>query len=138
MKLLLDTHIWLWSLLEPKHLSRRVAKALVHPNNEIWISPVSAWEILLLGAKGRLNVKRDGVKEDGDINRWVERILSRTSFREAPLTNEVVMAMQKTDLPHRDTADRFLAATAAAFGLTLVTADENLIRGAGYSVLANQ
>lgn len=133
MKLLLDTHIWLWSLLEPKRLSRRVTKALLNAGNEVWISPVSTWEILLLVAKGRLDVKGDG-----DAHRWIEEILSRTSFREAPLTHEVVIAMRKIDLPHRDPADRFIAATAASFGLTLVTADENLIRGRGYSVYANR
>jgi PIN domain nuclease of toxin-antitoxin system len=133
MKLLLDTHILLWSLLEPKRLSRRVTKALLNAGNELWISPVSTWEILLLGAKGRLEVKGDG-----DVHRWIEEIVSRTSFREAPLTHEVVMSMHKIDLPHRDPVDRFLAATAASFGLTLVTADENLIQGRGYSVYANR
>lgn len=132
MKLLLDTHIWLWSLLEPKRLSKRVSKALSSDDNEVWISPVSTWEILLSGAKGRLNVKGD------DIHRWVEEILSRRLFREAPLTNEVVMAMDKVELPHRDPADRFLAATARYFDLTLVTADKNLISGRGYSVMANR
>jgi PIN domain nuclease of toxin-antitoxin system len=133
MKLLLDTHIWLWSLLEPARLSRRVTKALLNPVNEVWISPVSTWEISLLGAKGRLNVKGDG-----EVYRWIEEIVSRPSFREAPLTNEVVMALRKVHLPHRDPAARFLAATAVSFGLTLVTADENLIGGRGYSVYANR
>ena len=136
MKLLLDTHILLWSLLEPKRLSRRVAKALSDTGNEIWISPVSTWEILLLVAKRRLDIL--DVKGDGNVHRWVEEVLSRTSFREAPLTHEVVIGMHRIDLPHRDPADWFLAATAIGFGLTLVTADENLIRGRGYSVLANK
>ena len=46
--------------------------------------------------------------------------------------------MARIELPHRDPADRFLAATAKHFGLTLVTADANLIRGRGYAVLANK
>jgi PIN domain nuclease of toxin-antitoxin system len=133
MKLLLDTHILLWSLLEPRRLSKRVTKALLNVGNELWISPVSTWEILLLGAKGRLDVKGDG-----DVHHWIEEIVSRTSFREAPLTHEVVMSMRKINMPHRDPADRFLAATAVSFGLTLVTEDENLIRGRGYSVYANR
>ena len=41
MKLLLDTHIWLWSTLEPQRLARRVGKALADPANELWLSPVS-------------------------------------------------------------------------------------------------
>lgn len=53
MKLLLDTHIWIWSLAEPKRLSRRVHTDLIDTNNELWLSPVSTWEALLLYAKGR-------------------------------------------------------------------------------------
>jgi PIN domain nuclease of toxin-antitoxin system len=51
MKLLLDTHIWLWSLLEPRRLSGRVAKALADSRNELWFSPVSTWEILIFFAE---------------------------------------------------------------------------------------
>jgi PIN domain nuclease of toxin-antitoxin system len=131
--LLLDTRILLRSLLDPAQLSLRVAKALLHDGNQIWILPVSTREIPLLGGKGRLNLWGDG-----DVHRWIEDILSRNLFREAPLTNEVVRRMHKIDLPHRDPAVRFLAATALSFGLTLGTADANLIRGKGYSVLANQ
>ena len=48
MKLLLDTHIWLWSVLEPHRLSRRVAKALQDSSNELWLSPISIWELIVL------------------------------------------------------------------------------------------
>jgi PIN domain nuclease of toxin-antitoxin system len=51
MRLLLDTHIWIWSLAEPKRLSRRVQNELRDVNNELWLSPVSTWEALLLHAK---------------------------------------------------------------------------------------
>ena len=54
MRLLLDTHIWLWSLLEPKNLSRRVSQALESPSNELWLSPVSTWEFFLLARKKRI------------------------------------------------------------------------------------
>jgi PIN domain nuclease of toxin-antitoxin system len=131
MKLLLDTHIWLWSVLEPKRLSRRIAKILTATESEIWISPVSTWEILILSGKGRLGL-------EPNAHQWIGAAMTRTSFREAPLTQEVVMGMRTLELPHRDPADWFLAATAKSFGLTLVTADANLIHGHGYSVLANR
>jgi PIN domain nuclease of toxin-antitoxin system len=133
VKLPLDTHIWLWSVLEPQRLCGCVTDALLQTENEIWISPISTWEILFPGAKGRLNVGADG-----DVLLWIQEVMSRTSFREAPLTDEVILGMPKIALPHRDPADRFLAATAACFDLTLVTADENLIHGRGYSVLADR
>ena len=51
-KLLLDTHIWLWSTLEPQRLTRRVDKALRNPVNELWLSPVSVGELVVLLPQG--------------------------------------------------------------------------------------
>ena len=59
MKFLLDTHIWIWSALEPDRLSHSVSKALADPANEIWISPISIWEILLLSQKKRFTLQPD-------------------------------------------------------------------------------
>jgi len=56
---------------------------------------------------------------------------------DAPLTFEVASMLPALSMPHGDPADRFLAATAKAFGLTLITADRNLSRTEGISVLAN-
>jgi len=129
VKLLLDTHIWLWSLAEPQRLSRRVRQELTDAANELWLSPVSTWEALLLHAKGRIRL-RGGVRE------WVT---SATSFfREAPLTHEIVLTAQELALAHNDPADRFLAATAGTLGLTLVTADERLLGLGTIASLANR
>src|SRR5436309_3246465 len=51
VRLLLDTHIWLWSLLDPKKLTPRVVKALEKVENELWLSPMSTWELLILVGK---------------------------------------------------------------------------------------
>jgi len=48
MKLLLDTHIWTWSQLEPWRITSEVTKKLGDPRNELWLSPVSIWELVLL------------------------------------------------------------------------------------------
>lgn len=131
VRLLLDTHIWIWSEGRPKRLSRRVARALADSRNELWLSPISIWETLLLSRKGRVILH-------GGPTAWIASALSRSPFREAPLTYEVALATEDIILPHLDPIDRFLAATARVYDLTLITADENLIRGEGYSVLANQ
>ena len=60
MNFLLDTHIWLWSLLEPERLSRGVASALAARGARRWLSPLSVWEALLLIERGRLTVDRPG------------------------------------------------------------------------------
>ena len=128
MKLLLDTHIWLWSLREPQRLSRLVLQELKSASNEIWLSPVSTWEALLLRAKGRI------VIDD------VEELLASSSkeLREAPLTHEIVIAAARLPLVHADPADRFLAATAEVLGLTLVTADRRLLGLGKIATMANR
>ena len=118
MTFLLDTHIWVWSMLEPGRLSPRVAKLLRPEAHELWLSPVSVWEILHLHAKGRIRLDPEPVA-------WVRAATSST--REAPLTQEIVLAAHSLKWPHRDPADRFLAATAQVLGLTLVTADVRLL-----------
>lgn len=131
MKLLLDTHIWLWSLLEPKKLSRRVLKELESTSNELWLSPISTWEVLMLCEKRRVVVNED-------TGKWIDKALSAVGLREAPLTHDVAVESRSIQLPHRDPADKFLVATAKVFDLTLVTADRNLIAAKGISVLANR
>ncbi len=130
MKLLLDTHIWMWSLGEPHRLSRRVSKELADPQNELWLSPISIWEAVLLFRKKRVQISTD-------FTTWLANSLSDLPVIEAPLTFEVARTLPTVAVPHEDPADLFLAATAKAFGLTLITADRNLIKTEGISVLAN-
>ena len=129
MRLLLDTHIWLWSLAEPKRLSRRIQQELREQKNELWLSPVSTWEALLLHARGRIRLH-------GEVRDWVTR--ATMHLREAPLTQEIVAAAQELPLQHQDPADRFLAATADVLGLTLVTADQRLLGLGKIATLANR
>lgn len=130
MKLLLDTHIWLWMLIDPARLSSRVDEQLRLEDNELWLSPVTIWETLLLSEKQRLEL-------DPDAHSWVRHQLGTGAFREAPLTWEIAAESRLMNIEHEDPADRFLAATARVCGLTLVTADQRLLRAPGYAVLAN-
>lgn len=131
MKLLLDTHIWVWSALQPGRLSTRVARQLINPANEIWLSAVSVWELRLLHDKGRLKLVPDAVT-------WIQDNLTRLNIREAPLTFEVALAISSMNWPHNDPVDGFIAATAKVFGLTLVTADDQLANLRDISVLSNR
>jgi PIN domain nuclease of toxin-antitoxin system len=131
MKLLLDTHIWLWSVLEPERLSRRVAKEIQDTRNELWLSPISIWELIALWQKGRM-------VPGEDMEAWVPSALRTLPLQEAPVTYEVARETGRLQLPHRDPADRFLLATAKVFELTLVTADESLLKVRNISVLANR
>jgi len=129
LKLLLDTHIWIWSLNDPERLGKRVLQEMRDPANQVWLSPVSTWEALVLNAKGRLQLPPD-------LADWVAR--ATAPFREAPLTHEIAFASRWLPLPSQDPADRFLAATARVLSLTLVTADASLLGLGEIATLANR
>ncbi len=84
----------------------------------------------MLHRKGRLKIPEG-------FSTWVTRALTTLPLSEAPLTFEVAEALSTINLPHSDPADLFLAASAKVFGLTLVTADRNLVRTSEISVLEN-
>jgi PIN domain nuclease of toxin-antitoxin system len=129
LNLLLDTHIWLWSLEDNKRLGKRVLGELQNPENRVWLSPISTWEVLLLHARGRIRLS-------ADPGSWVARATAPLS--EAPLTHEIALAAHNLRWEHKDPADRFLAATAQLLRLTLVTADTNLLGLGNISTLANR
>ena len=131
LKLLLDTHIWIWSLFAPDKLTGTVAGHLESPDNELWLSPISIWETLLLVERGRLKVR-------GQPASVVNDMLKTGPFREAPVTHAVAMHSRRVQLPHDDPADRFLAATAVVYELTLVTADDRMLSSSGWSVMPNR
>ncbi len=131
MKLLLDTHIWIWGLLDPDRLSSRVRSALESPDNELWLSPISVWEAHLLVERGRLTV-------DLTPALWVEQMVQALPRREAPLTHQIALASRQLALSHTDPADRFIAATAKVLDLTLVTADQRLLASSEFRTLANR
>jgi PIN domain nuclease of toxin-antitoxin system len=131
MNLLLDTHIWVWNHLEPWKISSEVNAILAASENELWLSPVSVWELIVLVEKKRLELDRDS-------REWVEQSKRELMLREAPLSWEVADELRFTILRQRDPADRFLVATAKVYDLTLVTADEHLVNVTGLRVLQNR
>ena len=133
MNLLLDTHIWLWSHAAPERLTKRVAAALADESNQLWLSPISIWEFLLLAERGRVRVQDGGAAPE-----WVEAALARAPMHDAALTREVALRSRSVRVEHEDPADRFLAASADVYELTLITADERLLRGKGFRTLANR
>ncbi len=129
MKLLLDTHIWIWSVSEPGKLPQKVRDVLQNAENSRWLSPISTWEALLLMERGRISISRDAPG-------LIREALRVSEVLEAPLTYEIAIESQRLIRFHDDPADRFLVATARVMDLTLVTADQNIIRSNACSVLA--
>jgi PIN domain nuclease of toxin-antitoxin system len=129
MKLLLDTHIWLWYLLGDSRLSLQLQTVIADLNTELWLSPISIWETLILAEKGRISLQPDPVT-------WVNLALKTLETREAQINHSVAILSRQIALPHQDPADRFIVATAIYYGLKLATVDANLTGNSALQTLS--
>jgi len=101
------------------------------PRNELWLSPLSNWELVLLVEKKRLDL-------DADMGEWVLQSMKDLDLQEAPFTSAAAHELRFTLLGYRDPGDPFLVATAKVYDLTLVTADQRLLQIPGLPILANR
>ncbi|MFZ0889530.1 MAG: type II toxin-antitoxin system VapC family toxin [Candidatus Binataceae bacterium] len=129
MRLLLDTHVWVWMQGEPARLARRAASELEKPRNELWVSPLSVWELALLSERGRWRLREP-------LALWVEKAMHTIPIREAGFSREVALEAYGTLLKHGDPIDRLIVATARVFDLVLVTADRRLLEARPCRLLA--
>ena len=121
MKILLDTHVWIWSQESPELLGPTARSAVGAEENELFVSPVSSLEIARLVWGGRVTLA-------GRLQTWVAESLEALLAATVALTHEI--AIVAYDLPgdfHRDPVDRMLVATAMVHDLTLATADERIL-----------
>jgi len=119
VRLLLDTHVWLWWLTNPDRLSRPADAALRSPDNRLHLSPASTWELVVKSATGRLEI-------EGSVGALLEEAIIASGVQ--PLPIEHSHALQLAQLPphHRDPFDRLLIAQAQVDRLVLVSADRRL------------
>lgn len=120
MSHLLDTHAWVWALLDPDRLADAARDVIENGDHPLYLSAASAWELAILARRGVVDV-------DGDIEAWMAYAMQELPVRELPITFRIALASQQLDLPHRDPADRLLAATALEHDLVLVTRDRELL-----------
>jgi len=124
MKLLLDTQALLWWLSDSPQLGRVARNLVADGGNTVYVSAVSAWEMEIKRALGKLNAP-DNIEETVAAERFLElpvRIVHTTALRDLPMV-------------HRDPFDRLLVAQARVEGLSLVTSDPVFERY-GVSVIA--
>ncbi|MBL7258908.1 type II toxin-antitoxin system VapC family toxin [Paractinoplanes lichenicola] len=114
MSLLLDTHVALWAITGDPTLGEELLSRLRH-DPDIFLSPVSLWEITIKQAVGKLGGPPDLAERIADIG-----------FRELPITYEHAIVAGRLPPHHRDPFDRMLIAQARVTGLTLATRDTSI------------
>jgi PIN domain nuclease of toxin-antitoxin system len=129
--LLLDTHIWIWLMLGNSELKPELVVLIeqVARNSQLYISDISTWELSMLVAKGRIQLKQD-------VLQWIQLALKVPGLQCLPLSVEVLV--ESSRLPgtcHGDPADRMLIATARHHGLCLITRDEKILTYANQGFL---
>jgi PIN domain nuclease of toxin-antitoxin system len=121
MKLLLDTHVWVWAAEEPRRLGRKTRRFLQDENCERFVCAVSALEVARLVWSGDMVLQIP-------VGEWIEKSLSDLRADSLPVTHEIAVEAYSLPEPfHRDPADRQIVACARLKELTVVTADERVL-----------
>lgn len=117
MNVLMDTHVFYWWQTEPRRLTREEYECISNPDNTIHLSYVSAWEMEIKKALGKLKLEDD----------WMDSI-PRQSFKWLPIRREHLLALRTLPAFHRDPFDRLLVAQARSEGLRMLSHDENVMK----------
>ena len=119
MRILLDTHTFLWWITDDQRLSSHSIELISDGNNELLFSAASGWEIAIKAGLGRLNISEP-------LDRFVSEQLSRNHIAVLPV--QLSHALHVFTLPqaHRDPFDRLLVAQAQVEGLSLLSSDKKL------------
>jgi PIN domain nuclease of toxin-antitoxin system len=123
MKLLLDTHLLLWAAGQPERLSSAARALLDDPQNELFFSSASLWEISIKRGLGRDDFRVDP--------RLLRRGLLDNGYSELPITSEHAVAIDGLSPIHKDPFDRILVAQSIVEGITLLTADSLVAQYSG-------
>lgn len=116
MKLLLDTCTFLWLIADARELSARARNLFRDPGNEVYLSPVSAWEIAVKHALGRLPLPQPP-------ERFVPAAREHHGIDSLPLDEGSVLNVHRLPALHRDPFDRMLVCQAIFHGLAILTPD---------------
>ena len=119
MKLLLDTHAFLWWLDSDARLSHKARALIADPRGEVFVSIATVWEIAIKAALGQLEMPVD-------LGGFLRRQLQSNGFASLPITFDHAVAVRDLPPHHRDPFDRLLACQSRIEGLPLVSADSTI------------
>lgn len=129
MRILLDTHIWIWTVLGDEHLSQAARRLLDDRENQLFLSAVSVWELLVLTRKGRVAIEGDPVD-------WARTWCRDLDIAVLSVDMEVAIRSERLqDYPAPDPGDRFIIATGLVHDLPLLTADGRIRAWGGIRTL---
>ena len=120
MKLLLDTHILLWSAGQPEKLSAEATSLLLDSSNSLYFSAASIWEIVIIRGLGRDDFKVNPV-------RLIKQLVIN-GYEEVSVSSDHTLAVDTLPVLHKDPFDRILIAQARTEGMLLMTVDEQVSR----------
>jgi len=120
VKLLLDTHLLLWAAEGIERLPARARTLMKAPENELYFSVASLWEIAIKSSRGRPDFEVDA--------RLLRRGLIDNGYKELAIFSEHAVAVDALPLIHRDPFDRMLVAQAIAEGMMLLTSDATVAK----------
>jgi PIN domain nuclease of toxin-antitoxin system len=115
MNLLLDTHVFLW-WIDGDPVTPLAADAIRNPENAVWLSVASVWEITIKASLGKLRLPDRAA-------RFVEAQRRQNGFGWLPVEVAALDTLQDLPFHHRDPFDRLLISQAISLGYTLVSAD---------------
>jgi PIN domain nuclease of toxin-antitoxin system len=119
MKYLLDTAVFLWSVDAPQRLNVRAREVLEDRDEEIFLSPVVCWEIVIKVARGKLTLSRP-------TSEMLNMAFARFGISSLPVTHAHSLALGELPPVHNDPFDRMLVAQAKNEGMVLMTCDATL------------
>jgi PIN domain nuclease of toxin-antitoxin system len=116
VRLLLDTHAFLWWVEGTPALGRRARAAVANPDNEVFLSIASCWELAIKLSLGKLRLTQR-------LDRFIPEQLTINGFSQVPVELRHVLAVADLPFHHRDPFDRLLAAQALQDELAVVSTD---------------
>ncbi len=117
MRLLIDTHVFLWWIGDDSRLSKKAREMISEADNQLYLSAASGWEIAIKAKLGKLQI-------DGDVTTFIIEQMHLNSIEQLPVSISHALHVSTLDDLHRDPFDRLLVAQARLERMPILTADQ--------------